>query len=64
MLRCFALLSAVAALPLAAQDHGQGPVEPGPIRVADLDLGTHWFGPEVDVADLAGKVVLVEIWGS
>lgn len=64
MFRHTLFLAALAAPLLVAQDHGQGPVEPGPITVADLNLGTHWFGPEIDNKDLLGKVVLVEIWGS
>ena len=44
--------------------HGQGPVAKGPIRVDGLDLGTYWFGAEIDLEALRGKVVLVEIWGS
>ena len=43
---------------------GQGPVDSGPIQVEDLRLGKYWFGKQIDVKDLKGKVVLVEIWGS
>ena len=62
------LLGATLASPLnsslAAQDHGQGPVADGPIRIDGLNFGTHWFGPEVALDDLRGKIVLVEKWGS
>ena len=34
------------------------------VRLADLDLGTHWYGSEVTLEALAGKVVLFEMWGS
>jgi hypothetical protein len=34
------------------------------VRLADLDLGEHWFGPEITVDSLQGKVVLFEMWGS
>lgn len=26
-------------------------------------LGEHWFGPEVSMKDLEGRVVLIEDWG-
>ena len=29
-----------------------------------LNLGEYWYGTKIDKADLVGKVVLVEIWGS
>ena len=48
----------------ALADSGQGPVDPGPIRVEDLNLGKYWFGPEISHKDLQGKVVLVEVYGS
>ena len=57
----------LAALLLAAPGlagAGQGPVEPGPIEIKDLNLGKYWFGAQIDLNDLKGKVVLVEIWGS
>ena len=61
----------LAALGAAAIGHaqeklppGRGPQGQGPVRVADLDFGTHWFGPELRQEDLVGKVVLVELWGS
>ena len=59
------LAAALLTSPLliAQDEHGQGPVEPGPIRIADVNIGAHWFGPEIDHADLVGKVVLFEIWG-
>ena len=64
MIRQTLLLATFCASLATAQDHGQGPVDPGPITVSDLNLGKHWFGPEVTKQDLRGKVVLVEIWGS
>lgn len=27
------------------------------------NLGTHWFGPKVELDDLKGRCVLVEVWG-
>jgi len=51
------------ALPVLAEE-GQGPVEPGPIVIGDLNMGTYWFGPKITDKHLHGKVVLVEIWGS
>ena len=55
----FALLCA-----FALSEQGQGPVDPGPILTKDLNLGKHWFGQRIDKKDLAGKIVLVETWGS
>lgn len=49
---------------LSSQDHGQGPVAKGPIKIDDLKIGEHWFGAPTDLQHLVGKVVLVEIWGS
>jgi hypothetical protein len=34
------------------------------VRLADLDPGEHWYGAEVDLDALRGKVVLFEMWGS
>ncbi len=34
------------------------------LTIDDLNLGTWWYGPQVTTKDLAGKVVLVEMWGS
>ena len=50
-----ALLIAVFSGGLGAQES---------ITIDNLNLGTYWFGPEITKADLAGKVVLVEMWGS
>jgi hypothetical protein len=36
----------------------------GKPNIVDLRMGSHWAGPDVGPADLVGKVVLVEIWGS
>ena len=36
----------------------------GESQIQKLRLGEYWFGAEVKQADLVGKVVLVEIWGS
>lgn len=49
---------------LALAEGGQGPVDPGPIGIADLRLGTYWYGARIETGDLLGKVVLVETWGS
>ena len=29
-----------------------------------LSMGEYWYGAQVDLDDLRGKVVLVEYWGS
>jgi hypothetical protein len=31
--------------------------------IADLNLGAYWHGPDITKKDLAGKVVLVWLWG-
>jgi len=51
-----------AALALAPFGAGAGAGEA--ITIDDLNVGTHWYGPKVTAKDLAGKVVLVEMWGS
>ena len=33
------------------------------ITLDDLNIGTYWYAPKITKKDLAGKVVLVEIWG-
>lgn len=58
------VLSSLFVPAACAQGHGQGPVDKGPIHIDDLQLGTHWFGPELSTKQLKGKVVLVELWGS
>ena len=58
-----AMAALLLALPALA-GAGQGPVDSGPIRIDDLNLGTYWFGAKIDHRDLIGKVVLVETWGS
>jgi len=42
---------------------GQGTAAPD-TEISGLNIGAHWYGAEIDKADLKGKVVLVEIWGS
>lgn len=61
-LACAAAL-ALAVGGLARAEEGQGPADPN-AHLQDLNLGTYWYGAEVSKADLRGKVVLVEIWGS
>ncbi len=60
-------LFAAAALALCAgytpAGQGQGTVKGQP-KLDGLTLGTYWYGAQIDKADLKGKVVLVEIWGS
>ena len=58
-------ISSIPALtgPALAGD-GQGPVKPGPIEIADFNMGTYWFGARITNKDLLGKVVLIETWGS
>ena len=53
----------LAAAALAAGESGQGPADEN-ARVEGLQLGTYWYGARISPEDLAGKVVLVEIWGS
>jgi hypothetical protein len=56
-----ALLVAATAAGVGAEEEKPTEVE---ISIDDLNVGTHWYGPEVTAKDLAGKVVLVELWGS
>ena len=53
----------IATFGLARAEEGQGPADPD-AHVKDLNLGTYWYGAQVNKDDLRGKVVLVEIWGS
>lgn len=57
------LAALLLMLPFAWADDGQGTAQPN-TRVEGLNLGAYWYGAEIDKADLTGKVVLVEIWGS
>ena len=59
----FASLLILGSAFWARADEGQGTAEPD-ATTARLNIGTHWFGAEVKKEDLAGKVVLVELWGS
>jgi len=52
----------LTTLPLHAEE-GQGSADPS-AAVEGLNLGTYWYGREIDKRALIGKVVLVEIWGS
>ena len=59
------LASAVVALVLSAVCTLAQAEEPAKeSRIADLELGDHWFGAKVSHDDLVGRVVLFEIWGS
>ena len=61
-MRIVACLLGLALTAYAAD--GQGPVDPGPIQIKDLTIGTYWYGQKITNKDLLGKVVLVETWGS
>ena len=54
----------VAAVGLAWADQGQVPIEGDNVRIEKLRLGEYWYGAPLSQADLVGKVVLVELWGS
>ena len=45
------------------RDGGQGTAGEN-CKVNELNFGTYWAGPKIAHADLIGKVVLVEAWGS
>lgn len=70
-MRRLALFSLLAALAFAvgvstgtfAEDSPTDPI-PDDATVAKLDMGAYWFGKQITKTDLAGKVVLLEIWGS
>ncbi len=54
----------IGALAALAEDGGPGDVsETSTSTINDIQLGTYWFGPELTVEALRGKVVLLEIWG-
>jgi len=59
-----ATLLSLVLTAVALAGAGQGPVEPGPIRIDDFNIGTYWYGAKITNKDLLGKVVLVETWGS
>ncbi len=59
----FAAACLLFALPATLRaEEGQGPADDNAV-LADLNLGDHWFGPEISHKDLKGKVVLFEMWG-
>ena len=57
-------LTGIAAGVLALVASGAAAAPAGEARLADLQFGEYWYGAEIDHADLVGKVVLVEYWGS
>lgn len=62
------LLVAIAlgfgALTVFGEDGGPGDISAtSDSKIDQIQLGTHWFGPELTVEKLRGKVVLLEIWG-
>lgn len=68
MKRAVLTLSVAGALLLSAGllafgGQGQGPVDDD-VRIAGVNLGTYWYGAQINKDDLRGKVVLVEQWGS
>lgn len=60
----FAAAAAAGMLGMSAAQAGPAPQEAKESRIEELRLGEYWFGPDIQHADLVGKVVLVEIWGS
>ena len=56
-LACALLLATALCTPVLAEDETVS-------RIEDLNLGTYWYGAPLEIKDLRGKVVLVEIWGS
>ena len=57
------ILPALLVAAVAVADSGQGTADKN-ANAAGLRLGTYWYGARISHADLRGKVVLVEIWGS
>lgn len=35
----------------------------GDYTIDNLSLGEHWYGEDLTVGDLKGRVVLIEFWG-
>ncbi len=63
--RSLMALALVLGLALVAQaDEGQGPGDTSKSTLSQVNLGEHWYGKKIDLGDLTGKVVLMEIWGS
>ena len=63
--RSLTALALVLGLALAAHaDEGQGPGDTSKSTLSQVDLGEHWYGKKIELGDLTGKVVLMEIWGS
>ena len=59
------LATALLAGALCLLVPGAGAEESTPrISIEDLSLGDYWFGAKISKEDLAGKVVLFEMWGS
>ncbi len=56
----------IVAATFAIGGEGQGPVEgdASNVRLEGSRLGEYWYGAPITKKDLAGKVVLFEIWGS
>ncbi len=48
----------------ATAGEGQGPGDTSKSTIGQLQLGDYWYGKRIAKADLEGKVVLFEIWGS
>ena len=42
----------------------EAPAAQAEASIEGLRLGEYWYGKQITKKDLAGKVVLVEIWGS
>lgn len=35
----------------------------GAAQLSKVSLGQHWYGPQVDLEELKGRVVMLEFWG-
>ena len=61
------LLGLALVLALAAglqAGEGQGPGDTSKSTLSQVSLGEYWYGKRIELGDLEGKVVLMEIWGS
>jgi hypothetical protein len=53
----------VAAIPFLTASNAARAEPKGEAAFDGVTLGEHWYGQDVSVDDLKGRVVLLEFWG-